>query len=70
MITLHRISRALNLNMENQKTNLRTATNRASLTSHRMTVSKTSMTNAETEQENFQATTPLETRRLKTKVNI
>ena len=53
--------------MENRKENLATAANMGSFTSHQMIVCKTSMTNTETGQENFQAVTPLATRRQWTK---
>ena len=48
--------------MENQKTNLTTAAKRGNLTSHQMTVCKTSTTDMETGQGNFQVATPLGTR--------
>ena len=52
-ITGHRISRTFIQDMGNRKANLTTAANRGSLTSHQITVCKTSMTDTETGQGNF-----------------
>ena len=53
--------------MENRKANLTTAASRGRLTSHQMNVCKTSMTNTETGQRNFQAATALGIKRPWTK---